>query len=320
MGSYIRSAQENIRNIAVAIHQRTAGKALVRFALVKYRDHPPQDSTFVTEAYPFTDNIELMKQNVDTMAASGGGDGPEAVSAALHEVNLLEWRPNASKVCVLISDAPPHGLGESGDGFPQGCPMGTDPIKTCKEMAAKGIVVYAVGVEPVLSTSYKFARDFMMMVAQVTEGKFLPLGKAEILTDVIVNGALEGLSIKSIWEKLEADVAAEAAKNGETLAKDVLVARVEEQLMAKRTEFQMPQVDVANPYLDDRYDDFNCANMRGATTLAEARSKLDVSRNKHVSAETASYAWSAQPAMCAPSACSTAQVSRMVGHAKKSAK
>lgn len=28
----------------------------------------------------------------------------------------MEWRPEASKMIVLIADAPPHGIGEYGDG------------------------------------------------------------------------------------------------------------------------------------------------------------------------------------------------------------
>ena len=50
-----------------------------------------------------------------------GGDGPEAVADALHQVLKLNWRQTATKICIFISDAPPHGLGmDSGDGFPNG--------------------------------------------------------------------------------------------------------------------------------------------------------------------------------------------------------
>lgn len=37
-----------------------------------------------------------------------GGDGPEAVTAAMHEALTLDWRPQASRMAVLITDAPPH--------------------------------------------------------------------------------------------------------------------------------------------------------------------------------------------------------------------
>lgn len=38
---------------------------------------------------------------VHTMKAHGGGDGPEAVTAALFEALSLPWRPNATKICSL---------------------------------------------------------------------------------------------------------------------------------------------------------------------------------------------------------------------------
>ena len=90
-----------------------------------------------------------MKGWLNNCEASGGGDTPEAVTDALHAVLKLSWRPTATKICILISDAPPHGLDPSnGDGFPNGDPSGLDPLKVVREMAEKQITLYAVGVEP----------------------------------------------------------------------------------------------------------------------------------------------------------------------------
>ncbi len=89
-----------------------------------------------------------MKGWLDQCQAQGGGDGPEAVADALHEVVKLSWRPKATKICILISDAPPHGLDPNGDRFPNGCPNGLDPIKIAREMAQNYITLYTVGVEP----------------------------------------------------------------------------------------------------------------------------------------------------------------------------
>lgn len=89
------------------------------------------------------------------MYASGGGDGPEAVTAAMAEALGMDWRPNASKMIVLIADAPPHGIGEYGDGqksivssrstshvylgFDDGSPDGYDPLQLARQMASRGI-------------------------------------------------------------------------------------------------------------------------------------------------------------------------------------
>lgn len=80
-----------------------------------------------------------MKEQLKSLYASGGGDGPEAVTAGIKAAMELEWRPAAAKMAVLIADAPCHGIGEYGDGFPQGAPDGDDPLVLARQMAAAGI-------------------------------------------------------------------------------------------------------------------------------------------------------------------------------------
>jgi hypothetical protein len=92
-----------------------------------------------------------MKIWLKDCSADGGGDTPEAVVDALHDVLKLSWRAEGTKICILISDAPPHGLDSSGDSFPNGCPCGLDPIKIVQDMAKKSITLYTVGVEPPIS-------------------------------------------------------------------------------------------------------------------------------------------------------------------------
>jgi hypothetical protein len=89
-----------------------------------------------------------MKGWLEECRAEGGGDAPEAVADALRDVLKLSWRPEATKICILISDAPPHGLDPNGDHFPRGCPDGLDPMKLVRNMAEFSITLYTVGVEP----------------------------------------------------------------------------------------------------------------------------------------------------------------------------
>lgn len=95
-------------------------------SIVSYRDHPPQDHSYITKTFPFTSSIPTVQEHLATLYASGGGDGPEAVTAAMAvAVEGVEWRPEAAKMVVLIADAPMHGIGEYGDGFRDGSPDGT---------------------------------------------------------------------------------------------------------------------------------------------------------------------------------------------------
>ncbi|CAJ1418639.1 unnamed protein product, partial [Effrenium voratum] len=195
MGQYIQAAQQNIQSIVTKISQHGAK---VRFGLISYRDHPPQDdSTYVTKVFPFTEDVQQMRSNVATMYAQGGGDGPEAVTAALYDALHMPWRPNATKICVIIADAPPHGLEPEGDGFPNGDPEGRDPLEILRGMAARDITVYSVGCEPALG-QYRFARDFLCTVAEITGGQAVALSSAALLAEVIVNGSAEELELSKL--------------------------------------------------------------------------------------------------------------------------
>ena len=99
MGSYIKNTQRQVRNIAETI-SRTAFNT--RLALIEYRDHPPQDRSFITRVHEFTSSLEEMKRWVDGMSASGGGDGPESVADGLEAATKLSYRADATKMCILI--------------------------------------------------------------------------------------------------------------------------------------------------------------------------------------------------------------------------
>ena len=67
--------------------------------------------------FGFSSDISKVQKDLSGLYASGGGDGPEAVTAAMAEALRMDWREHATKMVVLIADAPPHGIGEYGDGL-----------------------------------------------------------------------------------------------------------------------------------------------------------------------------------------------------------
>jgi len=153
----------------------------LRIGLVNYRDHPPQDSTYITSINDLTDRIDDARKFISNTTAFGGGDLPEAVCCGLSDCLFkLTWRDEAIKICILIADSPPHGFVCSGDGFPNGCPLGNDPAEIAHKMAEKGITIYAVGCEPSL-LSY---RSFFVAISLLTGGKYISLNNAENLAKV----------------------------------------------------------------------------------------------------------------------------------------
>lgn len=118
-GSYISSATKNIEQICAHIFEsgKLQSREDLRVGLVAFRDHPPQDHTYITKNFGFSSDIAKVQKDLSGLYASGGGDGPEAVTAAMFEALNMDWREEASKMVVLIADAPPHGIGEYGDGM-----------------------------------------------------------------------------------------------------------------------------------------------------------------------------------------------------------
>ena len=74
MNAYIDESKDTIRRI---IQASTIIKD-VKFRFVAYRDHPPEDTTYVTKCNPENlTNATNIIQFIETLDASGGGDKPE---------------------------------------------------------------------------------------------------------------------------------------------------------------------------------------------------------------------------------------------------
>lgn len=326
MGHYIRSAQQNIRDIVGTIKSNNG--AAVRFGLISYRDHPPQELSYVTRAFPFTEDVQKMKGYVDTMFASGGGDGPEAVTAALSDALSLPWRPNATKIVILIADAPPHGLEASGDGFPNGDPEGRDPLEIARGMAAEGIVCYSVGCEPGLGR-YQFARDFMCTLAEITGGQAVALGSAALLAQVIVNGSAEEISLTRLQREVEREVEsvrASAARTSEAPLSDVACARIAAQNLEARG-VRSTRMETDGAYLNRSPSVWHASPTQ---TLAAAKAELvsrtptpavpEVPRKRLSAGPGAGYSWAMASAPGSAGAPSSLEAPRAVTSAPASCK
>ena len=76
-----------------------------RVGLVFYKDYKDD---YLTKVFPFSDNTSVIKKQVASVRAWGGGDRPEAVYEALYDsVTKFPWEAK-DKVVILIGDAPAH--------------------------------------------------------------------------------------------------------------------------------------------------------------------------------------------------------------------
>ena len=114
MTSFIKGSKESIAEIILQSQLRfkkySAEENMLKFAIVAYRDHEPQDTTFITKTQNFSSSNEIINF-LDNLTASGGGDPPEAVLDGLNEaVFNLNWRSDSEKILFLLLDNPGHGI------------------------------------------------------------------------------------------------------------------------------------------------------------------------------------------------------------------
>jgi Mg-chelatase subunit ChlD len=165
MSGLIAAAQTQM--VAMIAELAHAAAVDMHLGVVEYRDHPPQDQLTV-RLHPLTSDLEQAQATILGLSAAGGGDGPEAVlDGVLAACRELEWRPHARRIAVLVGDAPPHGVGASGDGFPRGCPCG-ETIDSATAAAERARVTFcALGLTAAVADSFT-------QLSRLTGGGFYP--------------------------------------------------------------------------------------------------------------------------------------------------
>ncbi|KAF8635913.1 hypothetical protein AX15_000091 [Amanita polypyramis BW_CC] len=270
-GSYITSATKNIEQICSSIFEsgRLQHPEDLRVGLVAFRDHPPQDHTYIVKNFGFSSDISKVHKDLSSLYASGGGDGPEAVTAALADTLNMDWRAHANKMVVLIADAPPHGIGEYGDGFDEGSPDGHDPLQIARMMASRGITLFFVACEPALS-GYSYATDFYQAITTITSGLMLPLTTADLLAHAIVGSVLENLDMERLVREVGHAVAQRILGNNESV--DDVARELHERLLLRNESTK--KVVIESIYRESEEAKHNVDVFLQAPSLTEARPLL----------------------------------------------
>lgn len=109
MGGFLGEAKKRLIDTLEALSNQS--KIDLSVGLVEFRDHPPQDNSFITQVTNLTNNVKDIQSVIDKLKAEGGGDGPEAVYRGIADAcNQLTWRDHSIRYIVLVGDSPPHGF------------------------------------------------------------------------------------------------------------------------------------------------------------------------------------------------------------------
>ncbi|KAG2029885.1 hypothetical protein BDR03DRAFT_906422 [Suillus americanus] len=268
---YIDAARNEINQICSTLSSKgNFAPDDLRFGLIAFRDHPPQDRSFIIQEHPFTTDFGSVAANLGSLTATGGGDGPESQSDALSAALKADWKDKATKVVVLITDSPPHGIGEDGDGFPKGCPLQIDPLRIAARMLAVGITLHVIACEPTMSQYYKKASDFYRGLTKKAGGKVFNLGDLRVLETLISGSTLETVDSEAQVVKNRAQVRSMA--NDQKMSASEISQRLHKDFVAAGIQHTTLVVD--NMYEQRTQGDRNADIWFNAENLDEARDKI----------------------------------------------
>ncbi|HSD57281.1 MAG TPA: vWA domain-containing protein, partial [Methanotrichaceae archaeon] len=154
MGGEINELRAIARDFAKDLD---ASRIDYRLGLVEFRDFPqsckgsdvtacgsPGDFPYIVKGDGnLTTEIDTFNSWLKELKAGGGGSfGPEAVLAAIrHAMSDCQWRSDAEKVIIVLTDAPPHPDGDC-------CNAEGDTLEgTIFGLAGEGARAYVVGPE-----------------------------------------------------------------------------------------------------------------------------------------------------------------------------
>jgi hypothetical protein len=172
MGGFISQAQQKMQSMLESLTSQFGIDLLVGLSL--YRDHPPQDDSFVTVVLDLM-SVDKVKSQISEIRIGGGGDTPEAViDGIIDGVNGMSWRDGSRRIAFLIGDAPAHGM--------------TDGESCCQCGKTWGHAVTAaenhrVSVYSILLSGDSTAHDNFKLLANFTGG-FLIQG-ADAMTAIL---------------------------------------------------------------------------------------------------------------------------------------
>lgn len=135
----------------------------VRLGMVLYKD---LEDEYRTQVVPFTDDLEAFRRALQGVYASGGGDRPEDLEAALRDaVDGMAWRPEGLRLAFVITDADAQFGYEDGYGY----------IEAARRARKAGVKFYTVGTGGLpLEGEY-----VLRQISQLTEAKYIFLTYGE---------------------------------------------------------------------------------------------------------------------------------------------
>lgn len=154
MGDELSYLQAELTDIVGRVRRNSAQDLQIRTSVNFYRDH---GDDYVVRSHPFTTDLNQSLEHLRAEHASGGGDYPEALDAALaNAIGDHQWSDSAvARIMFVVTDAPPH----------PGSAVGQHLQQTAALAASKGIRIV-----PIASSGVDKPTEFVLRHLAVSTG------------------------------------------------------------------------------------------------------------------------------------------------------
>ncbi|QKF94849.1 VWa domain-containing protein [Fadolivirus algeromassiliense] len=167
----IAAVRKNVEEIVTKLFQEVPDIRIGIVGMGDYCDGP--------NLMKFTDLCNDVPKLIDfikTVPNTGGGDAPEAYEYVLREVQKFAWRPEASKILVMIGDANPHPVNEN--------PHKIDWKEECHKLKNMNVRIYSVQA---FTSEDRSAYDFYDDIGTITGGDHLFLYNFEDMPKMMID-------------------------------------------------------------------------------------------------------------------------------------
>ncbi|CAD5112253.1 DgyrCDS1484 [Dimorphilus gyrociliatus] len=172
----------------------------IQVSLLEFRDHSHLEPTFLVKTHPFTRSIKEFDRWFEEAEGFGGGDIPEGITQAIYVASTMSWQEESIKICILVTDAPPHGLHTEIDSMPEGNER--DLVKLVKDMNDSGFSLYVLGRGKGI-TPYQ---HFYEALAHLGGGQYFKPYKLFLFSKVLKSDILAEINLQKMLEELREDV------------------------------------------------------------------------------------------------------------------
>jgi hypothetical protein len=161
------------RKIKEAVNRLMNELPNIHIGIIAHGDYCDAGRTYVTRHLDLTHDTTAMIDFVTNIQATGGGDAPECYELVLHEAQTLAWRPDATRVFVLIGDDVPHP--------PTANPQHLNWRTEVATLTTQGVSVYSVQ-----ALNRRHATPFYRELAHTSGGFHLSLDQFAEITDILM--------------------------------------------------------------------------------------------------------------------------------------